>query len=92
MKTRTKPSLYSELVDLVANSDPQGVVEFRLSPKTARRVEALINREKKNRITPSESEELNTYMHLSQIVMLAQARAHKILHGKRTRKNTRARS
>jgi hypothetical protein len=52
----------------------------------ARRVETLANREKESRITSAERDELDTYMHLSRIVMLAQA--HKILNGKRTRKNT----
>lgn len=88
MQTKQKSSVYSELVDLVARSDPPRVLSFRLSPKVARRVEKLINREKENRITPTEKDELDTYMHLSRIVMLAQAQAHKILNGKRTRKNT----
>jgi hypothetical protein len=88
MQTKQKSSVYSELVDLVAKSDPQRVLSFRLSPKVARRVETLVNREKESRITSAEKDELDTYMHLSRIVMLAQAQAHKILNGKRTRKNT----
>jgi hypothetical protein len=88
MQTRQQPSAYSELVDLVARSDPQRVLSFRLSSKMARRVETLVNREKESRITSAEKDELDTYMHLSRIVMLAQAQAHKILNGKRIRKNT----
>ncbi len=88
MHTKQKSSVYSELVDLVAKSDPQRVLSFRLSSKVARRVETLVNREKESRITSAEKDELDTYMHLSRIVMLAQAQAHKILNGKRARKNT----
>ncbi len=88
MTVKQKPSVYSELVDLVARSDPHRVLSFRLSPKVGRRVETLVNREKENRITSAEKDELDTYMHLSRIVMLAQAQAHKILNGKRTHKNT----
>jgi hypothetical protein len=88
MHVKQKSSAYSELVDLVARSDPQSVLAFRLSPKAARRVETLVKREKENRIRPAEQDELDTYMHLSRIVMLAQAQAYKILNGKRTRKTT----
>ncbi|MCI0692034.1 hypothetical protein L0337_08525 [candidate division KSB1 bacterium] len=88
MQTKQKSSAYSELVDLVARSDPHRVLSFRLSPKVGRRVETLINREKDSLITPAEKDELDTYMHLSRIVMLAQIQAHKILNGKRARKNT----
>jgi len=88
MQTKQNSSVYSDLVDLVARSDPQRVLSFRLSSKVARRVETLVNHEKKNNIAPAEKDELDTYMHLSRIVMLAQAQAHKILNGNRTRKNT----
>jgi hypothetical protein len=63
-------------------------ISFRLSPKVARRVETLVNRKKESRITSAEKDELDTYMHLGRIVMLAQVQAHKILTGKRARKNT----
>jgi hypothetical protein len=92
MPAKVKPSVYSELVDLVARSDPRRVIAFRLSAKVSRRVETLVNREKENRISNSERDELDAYMHLSRIVMLAQAQAQEILHGKRTRKNTRTSS
>jgi hypothetical protein len=86
MVARQKSSVYDELVNLVAKSDPHRVLAFRLSPKAARRVETLVKREKENRITPVEQNELDAYMHLSRIVMLAQAQAYKILNGKHARK------
>lgn len=73
MKTPTTASAYRELVDLLARSDPQRVLAFRLSPQAAQRVETLISQEKTNQLSSSEQEELDTYMHLSRIVMLAQA-------------------
>jgi len=88
MRTKQKPFVYQELVDLIARSDPRRVLAFRLSTKAARRVETLVKREKENRITPAEQDELNTYMHLSRILMLAQAQAHKILHGTHTPRNS----
>jgi len=88
MPTQTKQSIYSELVNLVARSDPQRLLSFRLSPKSARRVETLIQREKDQRLKPIEKEELDTYMHLSRIVMLAQAQAYKATYRARIRKNS----
>lgn len=78
------PSAYRELVDLLARSDPQRVLAFRLSLQSANRVETLINQEKESQLSSEEQEELETYMHLSRIVMLAQAQAHKFLHGTST--------
>lgn len=88
MQIQQKPLVYQELVDLIARADPQGVLAFRLSAKAARRVETLIMREKENRLKLAELDELNLHMQLSRILMLAQARAHKFLNGKRTTKNT----
>ncbi len=86
MVAKQNASAYHELVDLIARSDPQRVLAFRLSPQTAQRVETLISQEKANELSSSEQEELDTYMHLSRIVMLAQAQAHKLLHGTSTPK------
>lgn len=86
MQVQQKNLVYQELVDLIANSDPKRVLAFRLSAKTSRRVETLVMREKENRLKLAEQDELNTYMQLSRILMLAQARAHKLLNGKRTSK------
>lgn len=88
MQLQQKPLVYQELVDLIAYSDPQRVLAFRLSAKTARRVEKLVMREKEKRLKQAEQDELNIYMQLSRILMLAQARAHKILNGKHTTPNT----
>ncbi len=86
MVAKQKASAYHELVDLIARSDPQRVLAFRLSRQTAQRVETLVNQEKISQLSSSEQEELDTYMHLSRIVMLAQAQAHKLLHGTSTSK------
>lgn len=87
MQTQQQSSAYDELVGFIAQIDPQRVLSFRLSPKTAQRVENLIDREKNNRITRAERDELDTYMHLSKIIMLAQSHA-KILHAPSSAKNT----
>lgn len=88
MQTKQKPFVYQELVDLIAGSAPDRVLAFRLSSKAARRVETLVRREKEDCITATEQDELNTYMHLSRILMLAQAQAYKILHGTHTPQNS----
>jgi len=81
MKTPKRPLVYQELVDFIARSDPHRLLAFRLSSKAARRVEMLANREKENRLTTAERDELDTYMHLSRILMLAQSQAYKMLIG-----------
>jgi hypothetical protein len=86
MAANQKSSAYQELVELIAHSDPQRVLAFRFSAKTAQRVETLIAQEKSGKISSSEKEELDIYMHLNRIVMLAQAQAHKLLHGQSTSK------
>lgn len=83
MRTQEKSLIYQELVDLIAHSDPKRVLAFRLSAKAARRVETLVKREKEDRLKPSEKDELDTYMHLSRIIMLAQAQAHRFVNGTR---------
>jgi len=88
MSAQHDTPIYHELVDFIARSDPQRILAFRLSAKTSQRVEALIDREKNSRLTPREKEELDTYMQLSRIIMLAQARAHNILHDAPTTENT----
>jgi len=81
MRTQQNPKIYNELIDLIARSNPRRVLDFRLSQKTAKRVESLVEREKNDRIQPDEQDELDTYMQLSRIIMLAQAEAYRILHG-----------
>ncbi|MFQ5633361.1 MAG: hypothetical protein ACE5I1_31735 [bacterium] len=81
MKTQQIISAYDELVDFIAGADPKGALAFRLSPESAKRVETLVQREKDAKITPAEQEELDTYMHLSRIIMLAQSQAYKVLYG-----------
>lgn len=79
--TQSNSSVYHELVDLIARAAPEKLLTFRLSPEAAERVETLTDQEKSTQITLAEQEELDTYMHLSRILMLAQAQAHQILHG-----------
>lgn len=88
MIAKKNASAYHELVDLLARSAPEKILSFRLSPKAAKRIETLIAREKNKRLKPAELEELDTYMHLNRIVMLAQAQAYKILHGASSSKNS----
>lgn len=88
MPTQQQSSAYGELVDFIARTDPQRVLSFRLSPKTSQHVENLIDREKNNRISKVERDELDTYMHLSRIIMLAQTHANQILHATSSAKNT----
>ena len=66
---------FYELIDLLVETAPERVLNFRASEKTAKRVYDLIEKEKAGDITQKEKEELDRYMLEEDLIIIAKARA-----------------
>jgi hypothetical protein len=67
---------YEEIVDFIAGgTTPEAVVAFRPSDAARRRVEDLVERSKEGQISAEERSELDYYLQLEHIMILAKARA-----------------
>ena len=67
---------YDEIIDfLAAGSTPDSLLAFRPSRKTAQRVEALVEKNKQGTISLDEQSELDDYLQLEHLLILAKARA-----------------
>lgn len=74
------PRAYDEMVDfIISEISPQKIIAFKASNKLQKRVEKLINQEKSGQISEDEKSELDHYMFLEHIIILAKAQAHKKL-------------
>lgn len=80
MSNAAVPS-YLEIIDFIAaGTTPKSVIEYRPSEEAQQRVETLIAREKKGKLSPDEKSELDHFMELEHIIRMAKARARQILH------------
>jgi hypothetical protein len=69
---------YDEIIDfLAAGTTPDALVAFRPSHKATQRVERLVEKSKKGIISHEEQSELEDYLQLEHILILAKARARK---------------
>lgn len=66
---------FHELIDLLVETAPERVLNFRASEKTTKRVYELIQKEKEGAITPKEKEELDRFMLEEDLIIVAKARA-----------------
>ena len=74
------PRAYNEMVDFITSEiSAQKIIAFKASNKLQKRVEELISKEKSGRISDNEKSELDHYMFLEHIMILAKAYAHKKL-------------
>jgi uncharacterized protein YnzC (UPF0291/DUF896 family) len=74
---------YEELIDFIAaGTTPESVAAFQASEQTRNRVEDLIRRKKNEGLTPEETAELNTFLHLEHVMRLAKAKARQRLSHK----------
>jgi len=70
----TKP--YDEIIDFIAaGTTPESVIAFRPSENLQKRVAELIERSKDGCISPEEQSELQDYLQLEHIMIMAKARA-----------------
>jgi hypothetical protein len=67
---------YDEVIDFIAaGTTPEAVVAFRPSASVQRRVAELVERSKDGSISPEEQSELEDYLQLEHIMIMAKARA-----------------
>jgi hypothetical protein len=67
---------YDEIIDFIAaGTTPEAVVAFRPSESVQRRVAELVERSKDGSISSEEQSELEDYLQLEHIMIMAKARA-----------------
>jgi hypothetical protein len=67
---------YDEILDfLAAGTTAQDIANFRPSDQAQARVCELVERRREERITPAEDEELEEYLRLEHLMIMAKARA-----------------
>jgi hypothetical protein len=75
-KTRSAMKSYDEIIDFIAGgTTPEGVVAFRPSDGIQQRVAELVERSKNGSISSEEQSELEDYLQLEHIMIMAKARA-----------------
>jgi hypothetical protein len=71
---------YLELVDFIAGgTTPEAVIAFRPSESVQNRVSDLIERKREGKLTPEEETELDDFLHLEHILIMAKAQARRHL-------------
>ena len=67
---------YDEIIDFIAGgTTPEAVVAFRPSERVQERVAVLVERSQDGSISPEEQSELEDYLQLEHIMIMAKARA-----------------
>jgi hypothetical protein len=67
---------YDEIIDFfAAGTTPEAIVAFRPSDEASRRVSELVTKSKEQTISMEEQSELDDYLQLEHILILAKARA-----------------
>jgi hypothetical protein len=70
------PKPYEEIVDFIAaGSTPEGVAGFRPSVDAQQRVATLVERSKVGQASVAEQSELEDYLQLEHLMIMAKARA-----------------
>jgi len=74
--TMSTSKSYEEVIDFIAaGTTPEGVVAFRPSESVQQRVAGLVERSKDGIISTEDQSELEDYMQLEHIMIMAKARA-----------------
>ena len=75
-------SVSDEILDFLVEQIPaQSLADFRASDQTRQRVWALIAKEKESDLLPEEKVELDDFLKLEHLVLLAKAKALAARHG-----------
>jgi len=72
--------IYDEIAGFMAGMDPKKVIAFKPSEANQNRLDALLDKQQEEGLTPEESRELEHYLIINRIVSLAKARAMKLLN------------
>lgn len=71
---------YMELVDFIASgATPEAIVQFRPSDAVQRRVADLLDRKRDGQLSAEESSELDDFVQIEHLMIMAKARAHQRL-------------
>ena len=74
---------YEEIIDFIASgTTPETVLAFRPSEGVQERVAELVARSKDGTLSPEEQSELEDYLQLEHIMIMAKARARQHILGK----------
>ena len=77
--TMSATKSYDEIVDFIAaGTSPESVLAFRPSEAAEQRVADLVERSKDGTLSAQEQSELEDYLLLEHIVIMAKARAHQL--------------
>jgi len=70
------PPLYQEMIDFLASSPTtEQLVAFKISASAQERLEELLDKNREEGLRPEERAELDTYLHLSDLMTRLKARA-----------------
>jgi hypothetical protein len=80
-ETMNTTKSYDEIIDFIAaGTTPEAVVAFRPSDTVQQRVAELVERSKDGSISPQDQSELEDYLQLEHIMIMAKARARQHTH------------
>ncbi len=72
---------YEEIIDFIAaGTTPEGIVAFRPSESVQQRVAQLVERSQDGSISAEDQSELDDYLQLEHIMIMAKARARQHTH------------
>jgi hypothetical protein len=72
---------YDEIIEFIAaGTSPESVLAFRPSEAVQQRVADLVERSKEGKLSPEEQSELEDYLQLEHIMIMAKARARQYAH------------
>ena len=73
-------NVFDELAELLASMDPNKVLAFRTSSEAQKRLEYLLEKNKADKLTEKETQELEQFMTVEHIVRVAKGRARQHLN------------
>ncbi|MGK7872927.1 MAG: hypothetical protein AB4426_06325 [Xenococcaceae cyanobacterium] len=75
--------VYEEVIDFIAaGTTPESVIDFQLSDAAKEHLEDLVYRAKTEGLPPDEKRELDEFLRIEHVMMLAKTRAHKYVKSK----------
>jgi hypothetical protein len=79
LKFMQQVSAFSDIVEIIASTSPQRIVDYKPSKETIERVQYLLIKKSEGVLNQREELELNQFAYLENMIGLAKARAYQIL-------------
>lgn len=74
-------AVYQEILEfLLERPTPIEISDFKVSPTVQNRLQALLDNNREDRLTPSETAELDTYEQLEHLMLLLKVKAYSVMH------------